>query len=144
MAGLKDCREIFCQELSKGATQRQAYYAAYPQSRAWKESTVDPRACRLARDPEVAARLTELRKQAAKANAITRDDLIAQLAKVGFAPTTGKVAPRDKVRAIEAIAKLLGFDQIQSDSGERIEDLTVIAELLAGSCGEAREKDGET
>lgn len=64
---MKDCGEIFCQELSKGVTQRQVYYAAYPQSRAWKESTVGPEAYRLARDPEVVARLTELRKQAAKA-----------------------------------------------------------------------------
>ena len=55
----------------------------------------------------------------------------------------GKVAPRDKVRAIEVIAKLLGFDQVQSDLGERIEDLTVIAELLIGSYGEARGEDGE-
>ena len=97
----------------------------------------------MARHPAVAARIEVLRKQAARANAITRDDLIAQLAKVGFAPMTGKVAPRDKVRAIEVIAKLLGFDQVQSDSGERIEDLTVIAELLIGSYGEARGEDGE-
>lgn len=143
MSEVNDRQEIFCQELIQGKSQRQAYYAAYPASRAWKDSTVDARACHLARHPAVAARLQVLRSQAAKANAITRDDLIAQLAKVGFAPMTGKVAPRDKVRAIEVIAKLLGFDQVQSDSGERIEDLTVIAELLIGSYGEARGEDGE-
>lgn len=143
MSGVNDRQEIFCQELSKGATQRQAYYVAYPGSRTWKETTVDSRACRLAREPAITARLEELRKHAAKANAITRDDLIMHLAKIGFATTDKKVAPRDKVRALEVMAKLLGFDQVQSNSGESIEDLTVIAELLVGSYGEARGEDGE-
>lgn len=127
---LNDRQEAFCQEVVKGATLKQAYMEAYPHSRNWKDSTVDARASKFAKKPQIASRLEELRKQAATNNAITRDDIIAELKAVGFAQTTRKVIPRDKIRALEVIAKILGFDQVPVGGSQSIEDLTVIAEML--------------
>jgi hypothetical protein len=127
---LNDRQEAFCQQLVSGASQRQAYLFAYPKSKSWKDTTVDARASKLAAEPKIKNRLEELRKQAAASNAITRDDLIAELKVIGFAQTSGRVIPRDKIRALEVMAKILGFDQAQTGSGS-IEDLTIIAELLS-------------
>lgn len=133
---INDQQEKFCQEVVKGATLKQAYMAAYPRAKTWKDTTVDARASKFAKKPQIAARLAELRKQAAESSAITRDDIIAELKTVGFAKTTRKVIPRDKIRALEVIAKILGFDQVQTGVAQSIEDLTVIAELLSIPDGE--------
>lgn len=133
---LNDRQEAFCQEVVKGATLKQAYMEAYPRAKSWKDSTIDARASNFAKKPQIAARLAELRRQTADNNAITRDDIIAELKAVGFAKLRGKVLPRDKIRALEVIAKILGFDQVSAGGLQSIEDLTVIAELLSIPGGE--------
>ena len=70
-----------------------------------------------------------MRKQAAANSAITRDEIIAELKAVGFAQTSKKIIPRDKIRALEVMAKILGFDQVENEPSS-VEDLTIIAELL--------------
>lgn len=134
---LNDRQEAFCQEVVKGNTLKQAYITAYPRAKTWKGSTVDARASKFAKEPKIAARLEELRRQAASSNAITRDDIIAELKAVGFAQTAGRIIPRDKIRALEVIAKILGFDQVPTGGSQSIEDLTVIAELLSVSDAES-------
>ena len=76
--------EVFCQEIIKGKSQRQAYYIAYPSSKKWKEKTVDNRASELCNTREVLGRLEELRKEAENANKITRDNIISELKNIGF------------------------------------------------------------
>jgi phage terminase small subunit len=39
--------EKYVQELVKGKSQREAYRAAYPNSKKWPDKTVDERACKL-------------------------------------------------------------------------------------------------
>ncbi len=63
---LTKAQEIFVQELFKGASQRQAYYKAYPNSRNWAENSVDSNACALAKDAKVLQRLKELNSKAEK------------------------------------------------------------------------------
>ena len=53
-------QEIFCKELLLGKSQRLAYYVAYPKSKNWKEATVDSKACILAKNGKIKARLSEL------------------------------------------------------------------------------------
>lgn len=61
MAALKNARhETFAQELAKGVSQRKAYRVAFPNSKNWKDSTVDSRACDLAKNSKVLARVKEL------------------------------------------------------------------------------------
>lgn len=125
-----DRQEIFVQEIVKGTTQRQAYVIAFPAAKNWKISAIDPTASKLLKNPVVAARLAELRQQAQKQNALSRDGVLEQLKQIGFGDIDpDKIRPADKIRALEAIAKIMGFDQVQINIGT-IEDLSPIAEMI--------------
>lgn len=63
MKGLSNNQELFCQELMKGLTQRQAYLKAYPNSKKWKPESIDQRASRLVKSVKVVSRLKELREE---------------------------------------------------------------------------------
>lgn len=63
MKGLSNNQELFCQELMKGLTQRQAYLKAYPRSKNWKPSNVDSKASQLIKTDKVSTRLKELREE---------------------------------------------------------------------------------
>jgi phage terminase small subunit len=65
MAELKsEKQEKFVQGLAKGLSQRVAYRAAFPSSANWKDSTVDVKACELAKNDKILVRLQELREMA--------------------------------------------------------------------------------
>lgn len=62
-------QELFVKGLVEGKTQRQAYYAAYPSSRKWKEAVVDTKASALFREGaggQVKSRFEELTVRVAK------------------------------------------------------------------------------
>jgi phage terminase small subunit len=63
MKGLTNNQELFCQELMKGKSQRQAYLAAYPRSQKWKPESVDREASILKKKPKVSQRIEELREE---------------------------------------------------------------------------------
>lgn len=84
----RDRAEIFCQEIIKGRSQRQAYYKAYPNSKKWKPETVDSKASTLANSEMVLERLAELREETAKVNSITRDAIITELKNIAFSNAT--------------------------------------------------------
>ena len=50
-------------ELAKGKSQREAYRIAYPNSKKWKDNSVDNKACSLLRNVKVKARYEELMKE---------------------------------------------------------------------------------
>ena len=61
MAELNNARyEKFAQCLASGMSQRKAYLAAFPNAQRWKPETVDSKACNLAKDDKIRARLKEL------------------------------------------------------------------------------------
>ena len=76
--GLTSNQEAYCAARMRGLTQRAAYREAYPRSAAWKDESVDRKATELENsNVKVAARLEELRREAA-ANAIgTREEAIS-------------------------------------------------------------------
>lgn len=116
---LNERQEKFCQEVMQGKTQRQAYYSAYPSSLKWKVETVDSKASIMANNGKVLARLEELRAEAAEQNKITRNDLIEQLKTIGFSDIDlDDIRPTDKIKAIEAMAKILGFDKADTENKE--------------------------
>lgn len=63
MRDLTQKQEIFCQEIIKGKSQRQAYIKAYPNSAKWKENAIDSNASTLYKSTKVKQRLEELKKQ---------------------------------------------------------------------------------
>ena len=107
-------QERFLQKLMEGSTQREAYITAYPNARSWKPQTVDSAACKLLKSPNVALRYAELQRDAAEANAITRDAVLAHLKLCAFA-TWGSFRPSDQIRAMELICKITGMTAPQSD-----------------------------
>lgn len=102
-------QERFLQELMRDCTQRQAYIIAYPNARKWKPQNVDSQASKLLREPNVALRYAELQRDAAEANAITRDSILSHLKLCAFADW-GKFKPSDQIRAMELICKITGLD----------------------------------
>lgn len=125
-----DRYEIFVQEIIKGSTQRVAYMAAYPNSEKWTKASVDVKASILMKKPAVVARLAELRAQAAKENELTRDGILSQLKKIGFCDIDMKnIRPVDKIRALELIAKILGYDKLEIKV-DSIESLEPIIDLI--------------
>ena len=120
MGNVTKRQEDFLQNLMKGMSQRQAYIAAYPKAQGWKPENVDAQASNLLKIPKVRTRYEELQKDAQNANAISRDMLIGELKKIGFCPINYICIPekdllRMKVRALETMAKILGFDAPQDD-----------------------------
>lgn len=105
---LTPAQERYCQERAKGATQRAAYRAAYPKSAKWKDSAVDPAACRLEAVGKVNARLRELQEAAARAATVTRTEIIdAQallLRKGREAVERHSLADKDMAPAVKALA----------------------------------------
>jgi len=61
MAELRKQDEEFTMRLFLGDSQRIAYRKAFKQSKKWKDETVDNKACKLANNSEIKARLEELR-----------------------------------------------------------------------------------
>lgn len=120
--------ELFCQEILKGKSQRQAYYVAYPSSRNWKDNTVDSKASNFVRDDKVSARLQELRHQMEEENRISKNDIISQLGSIGLCDIDiDTIKPADKIKALELIAKLMGYDKPDSENAQG-----QIAKLIEG------------
>ena len=102
-------QERFLQEIMNGKTQHDAYISAYPNAANWKPQSVDCKASILLKDPNVALRYAELQRDAAEANAITRDSVLAHLKMCAFAPW-GTYKVGDQIRAMELICKITGLD----------------------------------
>lgn len=79
-------QEKFVQELIKGKSQRQAYRAAYPNSKKWKDNVVDVKASELLKNGKVSVRYNELRgkviKRAEEKAIITAEEIIQGIADI--------------------------------------------------------------
>lgn len=107
-------QERFLQEIMSGKTQHDAFICAYPNAANWKPQSVDCKASILLKDPNVALRYAELQRDAAEANAITRDAVLSHLKQCAFADW-GKFKASDQIRAMELICKITGIDAPQDD-----------------------------
>lgn len=127
--GVTPRQEAFIQALIRGLTQRQAYYEAYPNSRKWKPESVDSKASTLLRKDKVWKRYSELRDAAAKANDLNRDTILQQLKAIGFSEIDpDKIRPADKIKALEVITRIMGFED--SDKGQDAENVSPYEEAL--------------
>lgn len=113
MAELNNARhEKFAQGLACGLSQRKAYYAAFPNSVKWKESTVDVKACELAKSDKILVRLDELRKVStskAVMSATERKEWLTSLIMDEAEET------KDKLKAVDILNRMDGeyIDKVQ-------------------------------
>lgn len=77
-------REAFAAALAQGMTQAAAYRIAYPKSLKWKDASVWDTASKLAANPEVHQRVTDLVQKAASANEVTVERVLKELARLAF------------------------------------------------------------
>lgn len=66
--------EAFARQIVNGVSQFDAYRACYPRSRKWKDASVHTEAARLV--PKIAPRIDWLKKQAASAAVLTREEAL--------------------------------------------------------------------
>lgn len=118
MAELKSAKqEKFVQGLANGLSQRKAYRAAFPNSKKWKDSTVDVKACELAKDNKVLVRLKELQDQATNAAVMSATQRKEWLTKLVNCP---EEKTNDKLKAIDILNKM---------DGEYVEKVQVSGEV---------------
>lgn len=142
MGTLKNPRwEKFAQLVAEGQSQRQAYLAAYPRSKAWKPETVDSKASVLLnQNGKVLARYKELQAQSADQSIMTAKERKLELSRY---VRDKKLSPTDHMKAIDLLNKMEGdyTDNVnltgKVDTGRPLEkvsddELRRTAELLAG------------
>lgn len=124
-------QEAFLDGLMKGKSQRQAYIDAYPESASWKKESVDSVSSRLLNDNvKVLSRYREKQEEARTAAAISRDAIIQQLREIGFANIDlNKVSVKDKIKALELLVRILGYEQAQKVDMTVSEDNRIIKHL---------------
>lgn len=94
-------------------TKRQAYRDAYPNSADSKDTTIDTKIWELENSPRFSQGFSKLREEAEQELNITRDDVLRELASIGFAPIGANVSNKDKISALTLISKICGYDQKQ-------------------------------
>lgn len=108
-------QEAFLDALLSGKSQRQAYIEAYPESANWKKESVDSVSSRLLNDNvKVLSRYREKQEEARAVATISRDAIIQQLKDIGFTEIDpDRISPKDKIKALELLVKILGYEQAQ-------------------------------
>ncbi|MBQ9402128.1 MAG: hypothetical protein IJU38_07125 [Clostridia bacterium] len=118
-------KELFVQGLLAGKNQTEAYLFAFPEEKKKNKRTIQNKASLMAKRPEIVARLDELRAGTRQETEITLTQFILDLQKVALAQINPlALKPGDKLRAMELLAKVLGFDQ--SAASPEYEDTSVI------------------
>ncbi|MDT2813756.1 terminase [Vagococcus carniphilus] len=95
--------ETFVQCLLKGMSQRQSYLEAYPNSKKWKDTTVDNKASKLANTSEVLARLQELQERSenqAIASVTRRKMILTEILE------DEEEKANDRIKAIDSLNKM--------------------------------------
>lgn len=109
---LTDAQEMFAQEYAKHSNASEAYRTAYPKSKKWKENAVNSQASQALSNSKISQRITSLKSQHAKRNAITVDTLLAELEehrKIAISAETPQIAAANA--STLGKAKLLGLDK---------------------------------
>ena len=77
-------QEKFTQEMIKGKSQREAYHIAYPNSKKWKEESVDSKASTLFANVKVQKRYRQLIEKHQEKALMTRGELLEGLRKAFY------------------------------------------------------------
>ena len=132
-------QEKFCQEFKKCGNQTEAYKKAYG-CKGWKPETITKRASELMQNGDISGRIAELQEKIEKKNILSSQQLQEELTRYildereeecivtegvgkGYSKSrlmNKKVAPKDKLKAIELLAKIAGYD-----NSEKIAPITI-------------------
>lgn len=132
-------QEKFCQEFKKCGIQTEAYKKAYG-CKDWKPETIHKRASELMQNGEIQGRIAELQAKIEKKNILSAQQLQEELTRYildekqeecivtegtgkGYSKSrlmNKKVTPKDKLKAIELLAKIAGYD-----NSEKIAPITI-------------------
>lgn len=105
-------KELFVQGLLAGKNQTEAYLFAFPEEKKKNKRTIQNKASLMAKRPEIVHRLDELRAGAQQDTEVTLTQFVLDLQKLALAQINlSMLRPGDKLRAMELLAKVLGFDQ---------------------------------
>lgn len=104
---LNDKQLKFCTEYAKHGNGTKAYCAAYPDA---SEKAATQAASRLLTNVKVSKKIQELRAETKAHSKITREKIAQELADMGFTTIdVSELKHSDKIKALEALAKILGF-----------------------------------
>ena len=132
-------RERFCQEFKKCGNQSEAYRKAF-NCKNMKPETINAKAYELMQNGEIRDRIAELQEKIEKKNILSSQQLQEELTRYildqkeeecivtegvgkGYSKSrlmNKKVAPKDKLKAIELLAKIAGYD-----NSEKIAPITI-------------------
>ena len=123
--------EKYCQNLILGMSQTDAYLKAgykdtpHTRNRASKLSTIN----------HIVVRIEELREKTAEKFEITKDKLLAELAKTAISKVEDKVRHSDKLKATEIINKMCGYNEPEKVdlTGKSIEKIGDAIQKIAKS-----------
>ena len=115
---LTDKQIKFCKEYVDDNNATQAAIRA-----GYSEKTAYSMGARLLKKVEIQNEIFNIRNDIAKSAEITRDSLLAELKKIGFADIDySMIQARDKLKALDTIAKMLGLEH--PDFSGEIEDIS--------------------
>ena len=115
---LTDRQIRFCEEYVKDENATQSAIRA-----GYSEKTAYSMGARLLKNVEIQNKIFNIRKELAKSAEITRDDLLSELKKIGFADIDySMIQAKDKLKALDTIAKMLGLEH--PDFSGEIEDIS--------------------
>lgn len=136
MAELKNVRhEKFAQGIANGMTQRKAYHAAFPNSKKWKDTTVDSKASELAKTGKVLERLKELAEETSSKAVMTatkRKEWLSDIIRSENEKT------RDKLKAVDILNRMEGeyTDKVEVEDKRKspydelsVDELKALAEM---------------
>jgi phage terminase small subunit len=134
-------QERFVQALFSGLSQRQAYMEAY-NCRTCKGATIDNRASKLFKKEQVSARLTELQNELKNRNIVTKERILEEFAKIGFADIkdflsyrTEKTQVDEPVRDEDGTISIYKYKMIIEAKDSKDVDGTIISEVSLGKDG---------
>lgn len=104
-------QEKFVQCLFEGMSQRQSYLKAYPNSKKWKDATVDNNASKLANTDEVLTRLKELQER-------SENQAIASVARRKMILT--EILEDEEERANDRIKAIDSLNKMEMIGGENV------------------------
>lgn len=123
---MTDKQKIFADEYLIDLNATRAYKAAYPKVK--NDNTAAVSANRLLRNDNVAEYIKERMADRAKRTEVSQDDVVKELATIGFAKTAlvneFEVKTNDKLKALELLGRHLGMftDKSEIKANVSIED----------------------
>ena len=123
---MTDKQKIFADEYLIDLNATRAYKAAYPKVK--NDNTAAVSGSNLLRNTKVVEYIEERMAEKAERTEVKGDDVIRELATIGFAKTTSvnefEVKTSDKLKALELIARILGMftDKSEVKATVSIED----------------------